>query len=93
MDGYAIISIQAKVGTQLIILDKKGYAGSDPNSISIEDMRANSCSYVTTGGPVADFFDAVIPIEETELSADNKSIIIKKEMKAGQFIRAPGSDI
>ena len=46
-------------------------------------MRANSCSYVTTGGPVADFFDAVIPIEETELSADNKSIIIKKEMKAG----------
>lgn len=48
--------------------------------------------YVTTGGPVASFFDAVIPVEETE-AVDETHIRILKKMNVNQFIREPGSDI
>jgi gephyrin len=48
--------------------------------------------YVTTGGPVPDFFDAVIPVEETEF-VDSTHIKITKQMSVGQFVREPGSDI
>ena len=47
---------------------------------------------MTTGGPVASFFDTVIPIEETEY-IDDQHIKILKSMNVGQFVRAPGSDI
>ncbi len=47
---------------------------------------------MTTGGPVSGFFDAVIPVEETEF-IDNQRIKILKKMNVGQFIREPGSDI
>lgn len=47
---------------------------------------------MTTGGPVAGFFDAVIPVEETEY-ADETHIKVLKQMTSGQFIREPGSDI
>ena len=47
---------------------------------------------MTTGGPVASFFDAVIPVEETEYISQNQ-IKILKQMNSGQFIREPGSDI
>lgn len=48
--------------------------------------------YVTTGGPVASFFDAVIPVEETE-AVDATHIKVLKKMAVGQFIRELGSDI
>ena len=47
---------------------------------------------MTTGGPVAAFFDAVIPVEETE-AIDDTHIKILKKMNPNQFIREPGSDI
>ena len=48
--------------------------------------------YVTTGGPVSSYFDAVIPVEETEY-VDETHIRILKRMTISQFIREPGSDI
>lgn len=47
---------------------------------------------MTTGGPVPDYFDAVIPVEDTEY-ADPTHIKVTKQMSVGQFIREPGSDI
>jgi molybdopterin biosynthesis enzyme len=47
---------------------------------------------VTTGGPVSSYFDAVIPVEETEF-VDSNHIRITKQMAKAQFIREPGSDI
>jgi gephyrin len=47
---------------------------------------------VTTGGPVSSYFDAVIPVEETDF-VDQDHIKILKQMNVGQFIREPGSDI
>jgi len=47
---------------------------------------------VTTGGPVSTFFDAVIPVEETDY-VDASHIRINKQMAVSQFIREPGSDI
>ena len=47
---------------------------------------------MTTGGPVSSFFNAVIPVEETEF-IDNNRIKILKQMQPAQFIREPGSDI
>lgn len=49
--------------------------------------------YVTTGGPVPVQFDAVINIEETELSSDSTKIKVMKQMAKDQYIRAKGSDI
>ena len=48
--------------------------------------------YVTTGGPISSYFDAVIPVEETEY-VDESHIKILKQMASGQFVREPGSDI
>ena len=47
---------------------------------------------MTTGGPVSSYFDAVIPVEETEF-VDASHIRILKQMSKAQFIREPGSDI
>jgi molybdopterin biosynthesis enzyme len=47
---------------------------------------------VATGGPVSDYFDAVIPLEETEY-VDESSIRVLKKMSVGQFIRDIGFDI
>ena len=47
---------------------------------------------MTTGGPVSSYFDAVIPVEETEF-VDSNHIRITKQMAKGQFIRESGSDI
>ena len=47
---------------------------------------------MTTGGPVSSYFDAVIPVEETEF-VDSNHIRITKQMAKAQFIREPGSDI
>ena len=47
---------------------------------------------MTTGGPVSSYFDAVIPVEETEF-VDASHIRILKQMSKSQFIREPGSDI
>ncbi len=49
--------------------------------------------YVTTGGPVPSYYDAVLPIEETELSPDKTKIKVTKQMNKDQFIRPVGSDI
>jgi molybdopterin biosynthesis enzyme len=48
--------------------------------------------YVATGGPLSDYFDAVIPLEETEY-VDESSIRVLKKMSVGQFIRDIGFDI
>jgi molybdopterin biosynthesis enzyme len=59
------------------------------NQIEYKDTQA---LYVTTGGPVSSYFDAVIPVEETEF-VDSNHIRITKQMAKAQFIREPGSDI
>lgn len=63
------------------------------NASTYHDKQA---LYVTTGGPVSSYFDAVIPIEDTEAAAavvGDTHIKILKKMAVGQFIREPGSDI
>ena len=59
------------------------------NQIEYKDTQA---LYVTTGGPVSSYFNAVIPVEETEF-VDSNHIRITKQMAKAQFIREPGSDI
>ena len=41
---------------------------------------------------MSSFFNAVIPVEETEF-IDTNRIKILKQMQPAQFIREPGSDI
>ncbi len=64
----------------------------DDNCSNGDTFNENQALYVTTGGPVASYFDAVIPVEETEY-VDDSHIRIMKKMSLGQFIREPGSDI
>ena len=47
---------------------------------------------MTTGAPVPDGFDTVVPIENIEKLGDMQ-IRVEGEVKEGQYIRMPGSDI
>ncbi|CDW71322.1 molybdopterin biosynthesis [Stylonychia lemnae] len=93
MDGYAVRSTEAKIGQTLsIVKGKKGLAG-EKSQILEQDYDVLQCLYVTTGGPVPNAFDSVLPIEETELSEDKLSIKVLKQMNVNQFIREKGSDV
>mmetsp|Transcript_44199 Transcript_44199/g.32183 ORF Transcript_44199/g.32183 Transcript_44199/m.32183 type:complete len:115 (-) Transcript_44199:145-489(-) len=91
MDGYAIVEEEGKVGVVLEVVES-GLAGVKSIPLDQRSYSANSAVYVTTGGPVPSHFDCVLPIEETDLVSPNQ-IKVKKQMSAGQFIRAKGSDI
>ena len=89
MDGYAISSVDQE---SYIVISYKSLAGTDP-ATSI-DLVADKpyAIYVTTGAPVPDGCNTVVPIENIE-KLDHYRIKIQGEMKEGQFIRQPGSDI
>ena len=90
MDGYAIDQIKAEVYK---VITYKSLAGADPaHQVEEESTAHGRAVYITTGAPVPDSFVAVVPIENVE-KLDDMQIRVSGEVKEGQFIRAPGSDI
>ena len=75
------------------VVSYKSLAGSDPAHL-IDTQKSDDAIaiYVTTGAPVPDGFNAVVPIENIE-KLDNMQIRIEGEVTEGQYIRLPGSDI
>ena len=65
-------------------------AGADPQSTT---LTPGSVAYITTGAPVPPGADAVVPVEDTELSADKVAVVIKRSVLSGKWIRPKGSDM
>ena len=56
-------------------------------------MTAGNVAYITTGAPVPPGADAVVPVENTALSTDKASVVIKSSVPSGKWIRPMGSDM
>jgi gephyrin len=87
MDGYAVVAAD---GVGEYPITSAVTAGADPQAVT---LTAGQVSYITTGAPVPAGADAVIPVEDTELSADKCTVRIKKGVAAGTWIRPLGSDL
>ncbi|KAE8891880.1 Molybdopterin biosynthesis protein [Phytophthora fragariae] len=92
MDGYAVVAADG-VGTFPVV--ERIAAGDLP----VTALTPGQVSYITTGSPVPDGADAVVKVEDTS-SVDGSETVEKelevkilKAVKAGQNIRAIGSDI
>jgi molybdopterin molybdotransferase len=48
---------------------------------------------IMTGAPVPPGADAVCMIEETETGSDGRSVVIRRELQPGAFVRQPGRDV
>ena len=92
-DGYAVIS-DDKGGLRKVI--GASNAGNEPEKLI---LQPGECVRINTGAPVPAGADAVVQVEDTELtktSEDGKEeveIKILSEPKPGQDIRPLGSDI
>ena len=92
-DGYAVIS-DDKAGLRKVI--GASNAGNEPEKLILQPRE---CVRINTGAPVPEGADAVVQVEDTELtktSDDGKEeveIKILSEPKPGQDIRPLGSDI
>jgi gephyrin len=91
-DGYAVLSSD-KAGTRIVIGSSN--AGNSPGQV----LQAGQCVRINTGAPVPIGADAVVQVEDTELtkkSDDGKEefeIEILEAPTVGQDIRPIGSDI
>lgn len=88
-DGYAVIAADGE-GTYPVVGDARAGAGIDIS------LQAGQVAYITTGAPLPAGADAVIQVEDTELSCEGDSLrvtILKAASNPGQDIRTVGSDI
>ncbi|KAL4156672.1 hypothetical protein PRNP1_005701 [Phytophthora ramorum] len=92
MDGYAVVAADG-VGTFPVV--ERIAAGDMPACA----LQSGQVAYITTGSPVPEGADAVVKIEDTSSVEGSESmesevaVNILKSVKAGQNIRAIGSDI
>lgn len=94
MDGYAVDS---KHGVGTFECCKEVTAGSSASSSSGESgVAQRGIVYITTGAPVPDFADAVVPVEWTEIPDPvhhPTQVKILQSVSEGTNIRPIGSDI
>ena len=91
MDGYAVNTQTDSL--EFEIYDKTSFAGQASRELETYKFGQNECLYVTTGAPVPEFFDCVIPIENVTYLNDGKTIAINSKGTSGKWIRPCGSDI
>lgn len=89
MDGYAVST--SHTASSFEVVASKSFAGQAAKALDAASYQSHECLYVTTGAPVPEFFDCVVPIEKTE--PNQNRITVKGPIKAGQWIRSRGSDI
>ena len=86
MDGYAVVSTH---GVGPFVISGRIAAGNGSDVIPTDGSQV---VYITTGAIVPDVYDAIIPIESTEI-LPNGTVQFLAEGKRGQFIRDVGSDV
>ncbi|TGU72197.1 molybdopterin molybdotransferase MoeA [Geomonas terrae] len=86
MDGFAVRSADCAIGTVLKVTD---YI---PAGVSSDEAIAPGCAArIMTGAPIPPGADAVVPIEETEATAE--SVKLLQQVKKHDHIRFKGEDV
>jgi molybdenum cofactor synthesis domain-containing protein len=96
MDGYAIDINKIDLNSEVKVIKSIYVDDNTKNTDLIKEFNLNICVYVTTGSPIPDPFNCVIPIEYAQQIDYNKKIKFTsdaKELKEGSFIRKIGSDV
>lgn len=85
MDGYAVIADDPSPWREIVGRQTAG---------TIEDLEIGLgvAAWITTGAPVPDGADAVVPVENTEL-ADEHVVIHQEHVLPGENIRPVGVDL
>ncbi|XP_062016980.1 molybdopterin biosynthesis protein CNX1-like [Rosa rugosa] len=90
-DGYAVVASDGP-GEYPVVGEAR--AGSDGIGVTV---TPGTVAYVTTGGPIPDFADAVVQVEDTEQvhvhSHESKRVRILVQTSKGVDIRPVGCDI
>ena len=86
MDGFAVRSADCSPGTTLKVTD---YI---PAGVSSDDAVTAGCAArIMTGAPIPPGADAVVPIEETEATAETVKLL--RQVKKQDHIRFQGEDV
>eukprot|EP00929_Paragymnodinium_shiwhaense_P013760 TRINITY_DN12160_c0_g1_i1.p1 TRINITY_DN12160_c0_g1~~TRINITY_DN12160_c0_g1_i1.p1 ORF type:complete len:881 (+),score=105.12 TRINITY_DN12160_c0_g1_i1:121-2643(+) len=86
MDGYAVVASDGP-GSYPVVGNVT--AGVNPQMVSV---RPGTVSYITTGAPLPEGADAVVPVENT-VRGSNGTVQIITSVNAGQWVREIGSDV
>ena len=87
MDGFAIAKHTEQTGGAYALVGTSFAGHPYPGSI-----RPGEAVHITTGGVLPAGADAVVPLEEAELSADKNSVTATGTVKKGQHIRLQGEE-
>lgn len=83
MDGYAVLTSSTPGNFKL---------ASEARAGDVADtLEPGTCAWVTTGGPVPDGADSVVPVEQT--AAAGEALVSIPKCSTGKYIRKIGSDM
>lgn len=89
MDGYAVRSRDVAAADRApVTLEIAGQiaAGSE----AIRPLETGEAMQINTGAPIPSGADAVVRVEETELAASGKSVVIRAAVGPGKFVTPRG---
>ncbi len=84
MDGFAVMADDGSPWREILADQMAGQV------IDVE-VTPGTAVRITTGAPIPPGADAVVPVEETEVSEDHV-IIAGESPRSGQYVRPPGAD-
>jgi molybdopterin molybdotransferase len=89
MDGYALRAVDTTKAP--VVLDVIGsiVAGSRLDLT----VSAGQAARIMTGAPLPKGADAVCMVEETERADDGRRVVVKRPLRAGDYVRYPGRDV
>ena len=87
MDGFAVLSSDLAAGLPLPIAGEVAAAAGTP-----APLVPGTAVRIMTGAPIPEGADAVVPVEDTTVSADS-TVTIASDWAAGAYVRDVGSDL
>jgi molybdopterin molybdotransferase len=87
MDGFAVLSSDLAAGLPLPIAGEVAAAAGSP-----APLVPGTAVRIMTGAPIPEGADAVVPVEDTVVSADS-TVTIASDWTAGAYVRDVGSDL
>jgi molybdopterin molybdotransferase len=89
MDGYAVRADDTKAAPVELEVIGSIMAGRPLD----RTVGVGQAARIMTGAPLPDGADAVCMIEETDSARDGRSVVIRRALRSGDFVRAPGRDV
>jgi molybdopterin molybdotransferase len=87
MDGFAVLAADLEAGLPLPIAGEIAAAAGTP-----DPLIPGTAVRIMTGAPIPAGADAVVPVEDTVISAEG-TVVIASDWSAGAYVRDVGSDL